>query len=59
MKYLIDNCKINYHFPKENKLIINDKFRKIIRKKSLLRNSSSDNIDKTYKLKGINSFETL
>ena len=56
---LIDNCKINYHFPKENKLIINDKFRKIIRKKSIQRNSSCDNIDKTYKVKGINSYETL
>ena len=56
---LYDKYKIKYHFPKENKLIINDRFKKIIHKKQLLRNSSSDNIHKTNIYKGINSYESL
>jgi hypothetical protein len=55
----IDNCRIKYHFPKNNKLTINDKFRKIIRKKQVLRNSSSDNIHKIINFKGTSSFENL
>ena len=55
-----DKYKIKYHFPKENKLIINDKFKKIIHKKDILRNGSSDNIHKTSSLfKGRNSYESL
>ena len=55
-----DNCKIRYHFPKENRLIINDRFKKIIQKKQILKNSSSDNIHKgTNILKGRNSYDTL
>ena len=56
-----DNCKIKYHFPKENRLIINDKFRKIIiHKKQLLKNSSSDNIHKSTSIfQGRNSYDTL
>ena len=56
-----DNCKIKYHFPKENRLIINDRFRKIIiHKKQLLKNSSSDNIHKSTSIfQGRNSYDTL
>ena len=54
-----DKCKIKYHFPKENKLIINDRFKKVIQKKELLRNSSSDNIHKTNIFKNRNSYDTL
>ena len=57
-----DNCKIRYHFPKENRLIINDRFRKIIQKKQILKNSSTDNIHKgntnIFK-QGRNSYDTL
>ena len=55
-----DKFKIKYHFPKENKLIISDKFKKIIHKKDILRNGSSDNIHKTSCLfKGRNSYDSL
>ena len=55
-----DKYKIKYHFPKENKLIINDKFKRIIQKKDILRNGSSDSIHKTSCLfKGRNSYESL
>ena len=55
----INKCNIKYHFPNENKLIINDKFRKIINRKQLFRNISSDNIDKKFLIKGKNSEESL
>ena len=54
-----DKCKIKYHYPKENRLIINDRFKKIIQKKQILRNTSSDNIHKTNLFKGRNSYDTL
>ena len=54
-----DKYKIKFFFPHENKLIINDKFKKIIQKKQILRNSSSDNIHKTSIFKGRNSYDTL
>ena len=55
-----DNCKIKYHFPKENRLVINDRFRKIIQKKQVLKNSSSDNIHRATNIfKGRNSYDTL
>ena len=55
-----DNCKIKYHFPKENRLVINDRFRKIIHKKQVLKNSSSDNIHKATNIfKGRNSYDAL
>ena len=56
-----DKCFIKYHFPKENRLIINDKFKKIIQKKQILRNTSSDNVHKTnlFRVSGRNSSDTL
>ena len=54
-----DKCQIKYHFPKENRLIINDKFKKIINQKQILKNNSSDNIHKTNIFKGRNSYDTL
>ena len=55
-----DKCKIKFHFPKENMLNINDKLKKFIPKKQILRNSSSDNIHKTNNLfKGRNSYDSL
>ena len=47
-----NRCNIKYHFPNENKLIINDRFRKIINRKKMFRNISSDNIQKKFLLKG-------
>ena len=52
-------CKIKYHFPKENRLIINDRFKKVIQKKQILRNSSSDNIYNANLYKGRNSIDNL
>ena len=56
-----DKCFIKYHFPKENRLKINDKFKKIIQKKQILRNTSSDNVHKTnlFRVSGRNSSDTL
>ena len=58
---LNDKFAIKYHFPKENKLIINDKFKNIIQKKQLLRNSSNDSVHKInlFKGSGRNSSDTL
>ena len=54
-----DKFKIKYHFPKDNKLIINDRFKKIIQKKPILRNTSSDNIHKTTLFNGRGSYDIL
>ena len=53
-----ENYKMKYFIPKANRLIINDKFRNIIKKKQRSRNVSNDNV-KINLFKGRNSSETL
>ena len=53
-----ENYKMKYFIPKSNTLIINDKFRNIIKKKQRSRNTSNDNI-KISLFKGRNSSDTL
>ena len=47
-----DNDNFKYHYLKDNKLIFNDRLKKLIRKRNLLRNNSSDFIGNINAFKG-------